>query len=183
MAFCQDLQKEWRLAKRQVISAIRLFGPDNITSSLDGETFSDKLDQITSKLGVFIEKSQEVIDELEELRQNGAETEQEIFKRVEEVNSVTEVIIKKKNYNESNVKKKMEEVINECKLSKNAKIVSNEDKTDKSNSPPMKPAFVKLSDRIGDYCEIGPFLTHRPQFLVLANYILKQYQQTLPTLG
>ena len=81
------------------------------------------------------------------------------------------------------VKKKMEGVINECKLSKNAKIVSNEDKSDKSNSPPMKPACSKLSDRIEEYCENGPFLTHRPQFRVLANYILKQYQKTLPTLG
>ena len=89
MAVCMDVQKEWKSAKIHVLTALRLFGPDNITSITDFDTLNDKLDQITTKLGIFIEKSQTVVDELEELRNgrnDGAETDQEVVRRVEEIN-------------------------------------------------------------------------------------------------
>ena len=185
-----DVQKDQRLAMRRVESAIRLYGPDNVTSIMDYDTYRKKLDQISTKLGVFIEKSQEVIDELEELRHKGAETEQEVSRRVEEISSVTEVIIKRKNDNEINVKKKMEDVMKECNISKNVMLTNptlrvdgNKGKKDQNNFPSIKPACSKLSARIADYCEIGPFLSHRPQFIATANYVIKQYQQKLPTVG
>ena len=185
-----DVQKDWRLAKRRVESAIRLYGPGNVTSTMDYDTYHNRLDQISKKLGVFIEKSQDVIGELEELRHKGAEREQEVSRRVKEVGFLTEVIIKKKNDNEINVKKKMEEVMKECNISKNVmstnltlRVDGNKGKKDQNNFPSIKPACSKLSVRIADYCEIGPFLSHRPQFIATANYVIKQYQQKLPTVG
>ena len=190
MAVCMDVQKEWKSAKRHVLTALRLFGPDNITSITDFDTLNDKFDQITTKLGIFTEKSQTVVDELEELRNgrnDSAETDQEVVRRVEEINCVTEIIIKKKNDNEINVKKKMEEVMKECNSATTTKkpinLALNKDgKTNKKDSQPSQP-HSKLSDRIANYSEVGPFLTHHPQFIVTANYVIKYYQKKLPTIG
>ena len=185
-----DVQKDWRLAKRRVESAIRLYGPDNVTSIMDYDTYQNRLDQISTKLGVFIDKSQDVIGELEELGHKGAETEQEVSRRFEKISSVTEVIIKKKNDNEITVKKKMEEVMKECNISKNVlatnpalRVDGNKGKKDQNNFPSIKPACSKISAGIADYCEVGPFLSHRPQFIATANYVIKQYQQKMPTVG
>ena len=46
-----------------------------------------------------------------------------------------------------------------------------------------KSARSKLSDRIAEYCEIGPFLLHLPQFIATVLFTLKHYQEKLPTIG
>jgi predicted nuclease with TOPRIM domain len=177
VAFCRKIQMEWKAAKRRLESAIRIFGPDNVTSITDKETFGYKLASITRKLEIFIEKSQEVIDELEKLRDKDAETETEFVTGIDEINSFTEVIINKVNDNESKVKKKMEEVIKEFENNRNVMISS------KTEFPLVQSSCSKLSVKIAEYCEIGPFLTHRPQFLSAAKYIIGQYQEKLPTVG
>ena len=41
----------------------------------------------------------------------------------------------------------------------------------------------KLSKKIADYCERGPFILHQPQFVATCNFVMKHYQETLPTIG
>ena len=60
--------REVKSAKRSVETGIRMFGPANITSILDRDTFAKKLGEITAKLERYMEKSEEVIDELEALK-------------------------------------------------------------------------------------------------------------------
>ena len=77
--------------------------------------FGDKLVEITKKLETYIEKAQDMIEELEEFRdiEAGTETEIECVRRIEEIIFDIEDIKVKVNDNESKVKNKIEEVVKE----------------------------------------------------------------------
>ena len=111
--------REVKTAKRSVETSIRLFGPANITSVLDRETFAEKLDNITRKLEEYLETSGEALEEFEELRDFGDGEKQEYARMIAEINSFTEDIIKKVNDNEVQVKKKIEQVITESEIRPN----------------------------------------------------------------
>ena len=87
------MMKEVKSAKRSVETAIKMFGPTNITSILDRDTYPQKLRAISAKLEMFIQKADEVIEEIKELK--GCEPETQIPKKVAEVDSITDAIIKK----------------------------------------------------------------------------------------
>jgi hypothetical protein len=105
--------KEVKFAKRSVETGIRMFGASNITSILDRDTFSKRLGEITTKLEMYMDKSEEVIEELEELKDLNDEAEGEFDTMIDEINNLTDDIIKKVNDNEHQVKKKIEQVIAE----------------------------------------------------------------------
>ena len=168
MASHTDIWVAWRLAKRQVESALRIFGPENITSSLDFDTFSDKLDHINTKWEIFRDKSKELIDTLEESTQ------------IDKVIFAMDVMMKKKNKNENYVKQKIKHILKELKDSKNGMAMKEETIL---SERVKKSARSKLSDRIAEYCEIGPFLLHLPQFIATVLFTLKHYQEKLPTIG
>ena len=148
------MMKEVKSAKRSVETAIKMFGPTNITSILDRDTYHQKLRAISAKLEIFIEKADEVIEEIKELK--GCEPETQIPKKVAEVDSIANAIIKKVNDNESEMK-------NESKTSN--KVLS------------------ILSKTINEYCEVGPFVTHLPQLVYGLKYVIRQYQKKLPEFG
>eukprot|EP00092_Neocalanus_flemingeri_P023190 GFUD01025147.1.p1 GENE.GFUD01025147.1~~GFUD01025147.1.p1 ORF type:complete len:239 (+),score=97.38 GFUD01025147.1:61-777(+) len=131
--------KEVRSAKREVESAIRLFGPANITSILDHGTFGDKLAAITVKLEMYMKKTEDVIEELEELKDSKEGTETECDRRVDEINTLTEVIVKKVNDNECEVKKKIEAVIREFKDNRDSKTSTDPSDSKSSTKPPQLP--------------------------------------------
>ena len=146
--------KEVKSAKRAVETAVKLFGPTNVTSILDRETFGDKLATITTKLETYLEKSEEVIEELEELRES--ETETECDKTIEEINTLTDAIIQKVNDNEHAVKKKIEEVVREYEDNRDEKTTS-----DKFDAPSITNSATEkatdhpiLSDKIADNKEV-----------------------------
>merc|ERR1712106_744036 len=105
--------KEVKSAKRSVETSIRMFGPANITSILDRDTFAKKLAIITTKLEMYMEKAEEVIEELDEVEKIKGETDGEYAIKIDEINSLTDDIIKKVNDNENEVKKKILEIIAE----------------------------------------------------------------------
>ena len=146
--------KEVKSAKRAVETAVKLFGPTNVTSILDRETFGDKLATITTKLETYLEKSEEVIEELEELRES--ETETECDKTIEEINTLTDAIIQKVNDNEHAVKKKIEEVVREYEDNRDAKTTSDTfDAPSITNSATEKATdHPILSDKIADNKEV-----------------------------
>ena len=102
--------KEVKSAKRSVETGIRMFGPANITSILDKDTFAKKLGEITTKLESYMEKSEVVIDELEALKDLTEEAEEECDKMIDEINNLTDDIIKQVNDNEHQVKMKIDPV-------------------------------------------------------------------------
>ena len=177
------MMKKLMSAKRSVETAIRMFGPANITSILDRDTYYQKLQAISTKLEIYIQKADEVLEEIEELK--GCEPETEIIKKVREIDAISNTIIKKVNDNESDVKKRMEEIIN---LSEDKKFYSERsDIPAKRVLQPQSEASNKtistLSNKIDEYCEAGPFLTHLPHFVYGLKYIIRQYQKKLPEFG
>ena len=74
------MMKEVKSAKRSVETAIKMFGPTNITSILDRDTYHPKLQAISTKLEIYIQKADEVLEEIEELK--GCEPETEIIKKI-----------------------------------------------------------------------------------------------------
>ena len=163
-----------------------MFGPTNITSILDRDTYHQKLRAISAKLEMFIQKADEVIEEIKELK--GCEPETQIPKKVAEVDSITDAIIKKVNDNEYAVKKKMEEIIKEF-ISSNVKKSYSEpsefsmERLSKTKSKTSNKALSILSNKINEYCEAGPFVTHLPQFVYGLKYVIRQYQMKLPEFG
>jgi hypothetical protein len=111
MEVANKRMNEVKSAKRSVETGIRMFGPVNITSILDKDNFAKKLAEITAKLEMYMDKSEEVIEELEELKDLKAE--EECDKLIEEINNLTADIMKKVNDNEHQVKMKIEQVIAE----------------------------------------------------------------------
>ena len=168
MASHTDIWVAWRLAKRQVESALRIFGPENITSSLDFDTFSDKLDHINTKWEIFRDKSKELIDTLDESTQ------------IDKVIFAMDVMMKKKNKNENDVKQKIKQIMKELKDGKNGMVMKEETIL---SGMVNKSARSKLSDRIAEYCATGPFLLHLPQYIAAMNFTLKHYRENLPTIG
>jgi gas vesicle protein len=111
--------KEVKSAKRAVETAIRIFGPPNITSILDRDTFGEKLGAISTKLEIYIEMAEDMIAELEELKDCESETECN-----RKINNLTKAIVKKVNENEFEVKKKIEKIMKEIEDNKNEKLCS-----------------------------------------------------------
>ena len=188
------LLTELKSAKRVVESAIRLFGPANVTSILDRHTFADRLVVITTKLETYIEKAEEVITELEELKVSEVETEINCQRKIDEVNILTEAIIKKVNDNEYEVKMKIEEVIREFEANKDKSSLSStadipepsqlpRNEYSKTNQTEKPREHSTLSKKIEEYDETGPFLTHLPEFIYLIKYVISQYQKKLPLFG
>ena len=175
--------KEVKSSKRSVESAIKLFGPANVTSILDRDTYGHKLALITTRLETYLEKSGEAIEELEELRND--ETEIECDKKIDDINILTEAIIKKVNDNEGAVKKKIEEVIRNYEDNRNSSKPSEMPKSQSSRMGTTENTqdHSQLSDKIAEYCETGPFLTHLPQFIFGAKYVISQYQKKIPIFG
>ena len=189
--------KELKSAKKGVDLAIRMFRPANVTSILDRDTFVDKLAAITQKLENYIEKAEDVIEELEKLRDPKVATETEFGKYVDEINSLTEDIIKKVHDNESEIKKKIEKIIAASEDSRDQKPEASSSinetnskapqsarkkstKTDQTEKP---PDHSSLSDKIAEYCETGPFLTNLPEFIYTCKFIVNQYQKKNPIFG
>ena len=170
--------KEVKTAKRTVETAVRLYGPANITSVLDRETYADKLAKIAEKLEIYFEKTDEVIEKLEALK--SVETEEDIDKTLSEISEISDTLVDKVTKNEINVKKKIEQII---QISSNDNL-SPQFKEDVANSsqPPLS-TLSTLSQKISDYCEAGPFMTHLPQFVYSAKYVTRQYQKKLPEFG
>ena len=79
--------KEVKSAKKDVETAIRLFGPASVTNIQEREMFGDKLAAITKKLETYIENAQVIIAELEDLRDReaGTETETECVRRIDDI--------------------------------------------------------------------------------------------------
>ena len=180
------MMKEVKSAKRSVETAIKMFGPTNITSILDRETYHQKLRAISAKLEIFITKADEVIEVIQELK--GCAPETQIPKKVVEVDSITDAIIKKVMDNEYAVKKKMEEIIKELNSSDGKESYSepsdvSTERLFETNSKTSNNALSILSNKINGYCEAGPFLTHLPQFVYGAKYVISQYQKKLPEMG
>ena len=180
------MMKEVNSSKRSVETAIRMFGPANITSILDRDTYYQKLQAISTKLEFYIQTAVEVIEELEDLK--GCEPETEIIKKVKEIDAISDAIFKKVNDNESDVKKKMEEIIKEFNLGKDKQSCSG--KSDISvkgvlniQSETSNKTRSTLSNKMDEYCELGPFLTHLPHFVYAAKYFISQYQKKLPEFG
>ena len=172
MASHTDIWVAWRLAKRQVETALRIFGPENITSSLDFDTFSDKLDHINTKWEIFRDKSKELIDTLEDSTDKRTEAGKVIFDM--------DIMIKKKNKNENDVKQKIKQIMKELKDGKNGMVMKEETIL---SGMVNKSARSKLSDSIAEYCATGPFLLHLPQYIATMNFTLKHYRENLPTIG
>ena len=127
-----------------------------------------------------------MIEEIKELK--GCEPETQIPKKVVEVDSITDAIIKKVNDNEYDVKKKMEEILEEFNSSDDKKSYSEPsdfsmERLFKPKSKTSNKALSILSNKINDYCEAGPFLTHLPQFVYGLEYIIRQYHKKLPENG
>ena len=177
------MMKEVKSAKRSVETAIRMFGPTNITSILDRDTYHQNLRAISTKLEIYIQRADEVIEEL-----NGCEPETEITKEVAEIESNSDAIIKKVNENESDVKKKMEEIIKEFNSSDSKKSYSGPSDISVeriliTEAKTSNIALSTLSKKIDEYCEAGPFITHLPQFVYGLKYVIRQYQKKLPEFG
>jgi hypothetical protein len=177
------MMKEVKSAKRSVETAIRMFGPTNITSILDRDTYHQKLQAISTKLEIYIQKANEVIEEIEEIK--GSELETEISQNVAEINAISDGIFKKVNDNESDVKKKVEDIINLSEDKKSYEGTSGIPSKSvlKTESKTSNKTFTILSNKIDEYCEAGPFLTHLPQFVYGAKYVISQYQKKLPEFG
>ena len=169
--------------------AIRLFGPANVTSILDRETFNYKLADITKKLEIYIEKAEDIKEELYNFEDDKVDTVTECDRKKNEINSLTEAIIKKVHDNEYEIKKKMEDIINasdacppnsktNSKAPQPARKNSNrKDKTDQS------PEHSSLSDKIAKYCETGLFFSNLPEFVYTCKFMVSQYQKKLPLFG
>ena len=179
-----DLMKEVKSAKRAVERAIRIYGPDNIDSILDKETYEEKLEKITAKLETFLEKADEGIDMLDELK--GSEPNIAIDKKIEEIKSCSQAIENKVQQNESEVKKKIREVMEESSNSKSSDLGSSTISSTKrlnTNNSSSSRKITDLTQKINNYNEAGPFLTHLPQFVFAAKHVIKQYQKKLPEFG
>ena len=173
--------KEVKTAKRTVETAVRLYGPANITSVLDRETYADKLAKIAEKLEIYFEKTDEVIEKLEALK--SVETEEDIDKTLSEISEISDTLVDKVTKNEINVKKKIEQIIKNSSL-ENLSTQFKENVVNSSQSTlSTMSALSTLSQKISDYCEAGPFMTHLPQFVYSAKYVTRQYQKKLPEFG
>ena len=71
----------------------------------------------------------------------------------------------------------MEQVLREWDLWKKKKYMTSK----KEEIAPQTGS--KLSEKIADYCEKGPFILHQPQFMATCNFVMKHYQDKLPTIG
>ena len=88
-----ELMKEVKVAKQAVERAIRVYGPPNINSILDKDTYVDKLGSISAKLDAYFEKSDEVVETLEGLK--GSEFETDIQKTIDEIEETSQALINK----------------------------------------------------------------------------------------
>ena len=121
---------------------------------------------------------------MEEL--SNCDTESDCRGKIDEINNITDEIINQVNDNDSEVKRKIEAIIDNFENSKDtspgepskfSESPSNQiHKTDSSVNP-------ALSSKIAEYCETGPFLTHLSQFIYAAQYVINQYQKKLPIFG
>ena len=92
-------------ARNKVESKLLLFGPNNITSILDKETYATKLQDIATTAETYLEISEEILQGLEDLKEGRAAYYE---KAAEEIKSDREDILKRVKENEHMVKKKME---------------------------------------------------------------------------
>merc|ERR1712106_746259 len=157
--------KEVKSAKRSVETSIRMFGPANITSILDRDTFAKKLAIITTKLEMYMEKAEEVIEELDEVEKIKGETDGEYAIKIDEINSLTDDIFKKVNDNENEVKKRILEIIAESEdntdnleLSKPSENTDNDIVPDISVDTKTPTAECETEEGINDQ-DIGEDLT------------------------
>ena len=155
----EELLKEVKVSQRSVEMAIRLYGPANITSILDRDTYVDKLSKITEKLEVFLEKACKLED----------------LNSCDNISKVSEDLIEKVTRNENEVKKKIECLIRNRGDPSLSKQHAGETKPNENIS--------SLSKKIEDYCEAGPFMTHLPHFVYLIKYVVNQYQKKHPEFG
>ena len=89
-----------------------------------------------------------------------------------------ENMINLRNVNESNVKKKMETIMKE-----ESKILTFIKQRGSMAEMDKMEDVSTLSSLITEYCEIGPYILHQPQFLETFNFVLKHYQENLRSLG
>ena len=127
-----------------------------------------------------------MIVEIEELK--ACEPEIEISRKIKEIDTISDTIIKKVNDNEFDVKKKMEEIIKEFNSSDGKESYSepsdvSTERLFETNSKTSNKALSILSNKINEYCEAGPFVTHLPQFVYGLKYVIRQYQMKLPEFG
>ena len=64
---------------------------------------------------------------------------------------------------------------------KRSRLPPNQSSRTKATEKPQVP--TKLSHKIEEYCETGPFLTHLPEFVHAIKYIISQYKKKLPIFG
>ena len=172
-----NLLKEIKVAQRSVETSIRIYGPANITSMLDKNTYAEKLARISEKLEVFLEKADEVKDKLDSLEK--LESKEAIDNGKRSINDISNALVEKVTKNELEVKKKIEGLIKASNGSPNTSDLSTiEDQAEKT-----APNTSTLSRKIDAYDEAGPFMTHLPHFVYLIKYIVSQYQKKLPEFG
>ena len=71
----------------------------------------------------------------------------------------------------------MEQVMREFEIwKKNKYLISREDKI-------AAQTGSKLSKKMADYCEKGPFILHQPQCVATGIFVMKHFQNTLPAIG
>ena len=171
------LLEEIKVDQRSVETSIRIYGPANITSLLDMNTYAEKLSRISEKLEVFLEKADEVKDKLDILEK--LESKETIDNGKRSINDISNELVEKVTKNELEVKKKIECLIKASNGSPNKSNLSPTEEQEEKTAANIS----SLSRKIYAFCEAGPFLTHLPQFVYLIKYIVSQYQKKLPEFG
>ena len=201
----RDMNYKYKVkrARNKVETKLLLFGPKNITSILDKETFATKLQDIATAAETYLEVSEEILQDLEDLKEGGEEYYEKL---VEEIKSDREEILSRVRENEYMVKRKVEEIMKQEDMNKyrcNEDISRLKDEVkekelhptnEKVENHPIKKEnmtkFVKneqeegfLLANISEYCEDGPFLTHLPEFRNLVKFVINQFKKKLPGYG